>query len=495
MASVDESTSNKDEGELNTKDDLEEDKQTSWSLEQKQRLLADAISMKSPIDDIKSILKCGADINGPVKKGLRPLHYAAYVDYVECVNFLIDEGADVNTSDEIGYTPLHLCARKGVYGSMKALIEKGALVNYCDADENELAENVRAIGYLTMEPLNLAIENNNVDCVRLLLKSGARPNHQYFIGCQLNVMNLENLECLEILLENGADPNSFNRCGIAPLMKACREHNIEAVRILIKHGADINAQCPSRFDQKFPIHFSIESGNIAITELLIEEGAQLTRSENYRYSPLHAAILKGRSDIVYFLLLHNAVVDETTDDGCTPLMLAAGTPELKERKEIIKILLEHGANVNASAQYISYMHPCMSPIVEYLKCSPYNAEKDILLLLLKYGAKVNIRLDVLRYRRQDPFGILNYLGNCSDKEMMDILVYAAQVIHKEHIQKNDILSPVERRYLLKHANTPRPLKHTIRLLVRDLLDDKVLDRVDQLPLPSFIKKYLLYEVN
>jgi ankyrin repeat protein len=64
---------------------------------------ADAITMKSPLEDIKTILRCGANVNEPVKKGLRPLHYAAYVDYVECVCMLIDEGAKVNISDDIGF--------------------------------------------------------------------------------------------------------------------------------------------------------------------------------------------------------------------------------------------------------------------------------------------------------------------------------------------------------------------------------------------------------
>ena len=484
-----------DKGEVNTNELEENEKPSSWSDGQKQRLLADAITMKSPLEDIKTILRCGANVNEPVKKGLRPLHYAAYVDYVECVCMLVEEGAKVNISDEIGYTPLHLCARKGIYGAMKALIDKGALINYCDADENELDENVRAIAYLTMEPLNLAIENNNIECVKLLLEHGARPNHQFFMGYQLNVMSLENLECLEILLENGADPNLCNRCGISPLMKASREHNIEAVRLLIKHGADVNIQCPPRFDQKTALHFAIESGNIIITEILIKAGAKLSKPDNYRYSPLHTAVLKGRSDICYFLILWNAKVNERTDDDCTPLMLAAGTPELRDQKEIMVMLLEHGADVNASSEFVNYTHPCQAPIVEYLKNIAYNPRKDILLLFLKYGAKVNIRSDVSVYRRKDPFGILKYIPNCSDKETIDILIYSAQIMDKVHISKCDVITPSERKYLLAHANTPRPLKHTIRLCIRDQLQFSLLDKIDKLPLPNFIKRYLLFEVN
>jgi hypothetical protein len=130
-----------------------------------------------------------------------------------------------------------------------------------------------------------------------------------------------------------------------------------------------------------------------------------------------------------------------------------------------------------------------------LKNIAYNPRKDILLLFLKYGAKVNIRSDVSVYRRKDPFGILKYIPNCSDKETIDILIYSARIMDKVHINKCDVITPSERKYLLAHANTPRPLKHTIRLCIRDQLQFSLLDKVDQLPLPNFIKRYLLFEVN
>jgi hypothetical protein len=48
---------------------------------------------------------------------------------------------------------------------MKLLIKAGATVDFMSG-EVEVEEISKALGYLTVEPLNLAIENNHVDCLR-----------------------------------------------------------------------------------------------------------------------------------------------------------------------------------------------------------------------------------------------------------------------------------------------------------------------------------------
>lgn len=81
--------------EANVADSKESDSE-KWTTESLQRLLADAITYQLPLNDLDLILKGGAEVNGKVSKGLRPLHYAAFVNSKEFVSFLIQNGADVN---------------------------------------------------------------------------------------------------------------------------------------------------------------------------------------------------------------------------------------------------------------------------------------------------------------------------------------------------------------------------------------------------------------
>ena len=43
----------------------------------------------------------GLDVNGSLSRGLRPLHYAAYVDNHDAIQLLIYHDADPNLPDEV----------------------------------------------------------------------------------------------------------------------------------------------------------------------------------------------------------------------------------------------------------------------------------------------------------------------------------------------------------------------------------------------------------
>ena len=84
----------------------------------------------APLDDIRILLACGAKVNEPVTQGLRPLHYATYQKYTDCVNLLLVRGSDIDAMDDIGYTAIHLCAEKGYYDLLRLLLEHGARVKF-----------------------------------------------------------------------------------------------------------------------------------------------------------------------------------------------------------------------------------------------------------------------------------------------------------------------------------------------------------------------------
>uniref|UniRef100_A0A2C9L2L0 SOCS box domain-containing protein n=1 Tax=Biomphalaria glabrata TaxID=6526 RepID=A0A2C9L2L0_BIOGL len=457
-----------------------------------QRLLADALTYKSPIKDLRTIVRCGGDVNGPVKRGLRPLHYAVHSGNMEGIEFLLEQGANVDAPDDIGYRPIHLCARKGLSEPLRLLIQHGAKVDFFVENEDS-SDTSRQLGYLTIEPLNMALENNHLECSRLLLEAGAKPNNHYFLGYEINLVPLENLECLKLLLEFGADPNVFSRCGLSPLMKACRQHNIRAVRLLLEHGAKLDSQPSDRFEQKTAIHYAIQSGSTGITNALLRRGALISRPPGYRYAALHTAIVSDNPEMCDLLLRWEANVEETTDENSTPLQLACATPGLKNRLAIVEKLLGHGANPNANAPFSSYSSPFLSPLTEYMRCETDQVDYDVVHVLILYGARVHFRAASTASRAKDPHGILHCIQHLKKKpEVFHLLVSASTVFDVDSIQAYSSLSPDQRYILLSVCGGPRDLRTLTHLYLRSYLKRTFQESVKKLPLPAMVKQFLLF---
>lgn len=75
----------------------------------------------------------------------------------------IQEGADVNAKDKAGWTPLHFASVRGHGNVAQLLINKGADVN------------VETFGS-RWTPLWLAINNNRLEVIRLLIKCGGKAH-------------------------------------------------------------------------------------------------------------------------------------------------------------------------------------------------------------------------------------------------------------------------------------------------------------------------------
>jgi ankyrin repeat protein len=58
------------------------------------------------VDDVRSLLKEGVDVNLRTEARATALHYAAYYGQNDMIRFLVSQGADVAATDNDGATPL-----------------------------------------------------------------------------------------------------------------------------------------------------------------------------------------------------------------------------------------------------------------------------------------------------------------------------------------------------------------------------------------------------
>ncbi|XP_048004165.1 ankyrin-3-like isoform X2 [Leguminivora glycinivorella] len=452
-----------------------------------QRELADSIIRMVPLDEIRILLACGAKVNEPVTQGLRPLHYAIWQRYLEATRLLLVRGCDVNARDDCGYSALHLSSEHGYTELVKLLLQSGAAVDYRPDTGEEFPRTT-----LCDEPLRLAIRNKHYEVARLLLEHGADPNKRYFFGAEINLVS--DPEYLELLLTFGANPDSRDRAGLTPLMKAARQRKgMEAVLLLISHGADVNAMADARNDYRTVLHYAVLSGNTDVVNLLVKQGARV----NYQCpalskpSALDLAILKGDVPMVQLLLAAGARVNSSSSVIGSPLHVAC-SDNITNRKEIVQILLESGADPNLKVYNDEDATQLRPALAEYLASNP-DPSGEIVAMLLRHGARV-----IMKTQFRDPDGILNHLQNVTAEEYEHIfyqLLEAAEAFDLCMIKRNSILNAVQKQKLIERAKTPISLLAQTRIFFRRHLGNLLVELAPKFEIPKTLHHYLLFECS
>jgi len=128
------------------------------------------------------------------------------------------------------------------------------------------------------------------------------------------------------------------------LWDAISRNDMGKAKILITIGADVN----QKNSIGNPIlHHAVSSGNPELVEVLISKGADVNAKGQFDRVALHYANKKGMAKI---LLAHGATVDAPTNYGETPLHWAAegvnGLDKQVDLIEFVDVLISHGADVN-----------------------------------------------------------------------------------------------------------------------------------------------------
>jgi ankyrin repeat protein len=255
------------------------------------------------IIEVKRLLAAGADPSVVNDYGVDAMQLAADASNTELLRLLLKAGANPNSVNADGETVLHLVARSGNLDAAKLLVNAGAQV---DARER----------FGGQTPLMWATARRHPDLVQFLASKGADVNAHSTVRDYLRVATAE------------SRAKHLDRGGFTPLMYAARENCRECVPVLLKHRADVSLTDPAGMP---PLFIAMMNGNWDIAKRLIEAGSDVNQWDIFGQGPLNVAIAN-------LAVRGNNPLDRDVPDRTTA-------------REVVKMLVERGANPNQQLYY------------------------------------------------------------------------------------------------------------------------------------------------
>lgn len=291
---------------------------------------------------------------------------------LEGVERLLDAGMDVNTELPLAGTAMSLAAGHGHAVIVRALAARGAKVNHRSNGKTPLSEavywqqlecvrtlielgcNVNAKPPSPIHPGLIwdAVHTCQLDIVRLLLDAGVKP----YLAAAKRLRPVERStkysysETMDVLLSAMHDPKkrraTLKRC----LRNAIYNDSLGRVRYLLERVPDLYDE-PDAFGEH-PIEAASARGNPEILRFLLSrgpctlEGGQ--RQQGWEQTPLMSAVLTGRLEAVRVLVEAGANVRAKKSGlGYTPIMFACYLTTSTEYPQIVDLLLDYGADLDA----------------------------------------------------------------------------------------------------------------------------------------------------
>jgi len=257
-----------------------------------------------------------------------------------------------------------------------------------------------------------AIDNNNLESVRMLVSRGANINYrgQHGETPLIKAMLCEDSRICRFLLDAGADVNLATINGYSPLTFACLQNNFELVRMLCGHHADIAERTQEgwtplilastnssvffdNMDHPFfhnlleivfkYAHYHPDYNPVHIVNLLLDCGADPDESNIFGTTSLMAAASMANYPIVKSLLLKKTAIDLQDTEGKTALMYAV----ISTIEELIDSLI-HMRLVSHTVKLSDFMTP---PMLAQIK-PQFEPQKELCVnYLINNGADIRAK--------------------------------------------------------------------------------------------------------
>jgi ankyrin repeat protein len=371
---------------------------------------------KSNVTAVRFLLSKGANPNVACKNKGTPLHLAVmFAKDMDIVELLLNhKDTNVNCLDKLGINALDYAYKFNAQGHgeriANRLKEKGAVETqikqlkiYIESMKKHMRDNSNRkpceeenvisddsipikdkIAKISKNYVVSAIEDSNVETLRLLLTNGADissargedgENALHFASLKAKTTDViefvletgkfdingvdndgltplhwailnSNVDIARYLLEKGADPTIRNRNGNTPLHKAAGyAKEIETINLILEtQKVDIDH---INKEGETALYYAIRAENVQMVRCLLEKGADPTSRNNVGCTPFHLAVALLTDTDILGLMLANEIkidIDEKNKLGLNALHMATFASNVTA----VRFLLSNGANPNVA---------------------------------------------------------------------------------------------------------------------------------------------------
>ncbi|KAH6974212.1 ankyrin repeat-containing domain protein [Ilyonectria sp. MPI-CAGE-AT-0026] len=278
-----------------------------------------AVVKENSFEYVSLLLKYGASVSGHCFEHLPLVLVSRHGDY-DTARLLADAGANVEVhgDDENAVTPLKVAVEKNVPEIVHLLLENGADVgrlrsmpkgfrNWLHLDNGKDRQREAEIiwdlidhgidiniGQSDETVLQAAIESQDLELLRLLLRQGADPNQSTGATAIQAAASMGNGQLVQDFLVRGADVNAppGKDRGLTALQYAAIRGDLDMVVQLLEYGADVNAKAAARswtalegaakYRRLDIVHILLENdGEAEFLERRCEKAAKLADEEGH----------------------------------------------------------------------------------------------------------------------------------------------------------------------------------------------------------------------